>query len=166
MSEELTAILELIGGIAREPTVATVPQDIRSIIDEYGVKREEIKDSGHVLRFPYQGLQVEVINQGQRLIGQIHKQPANQLEAKCLENASLILRGNGLSQEQIEKFITELNYRKFCFEGRPSETIHSVMSLAKMPMDEVMDLYREGYKQLGTYGSISEAPASRMLRLF
>lgn len=118
----------------------------------------DVAIEGTSLKFDYAGLQVDVVSQETRLIGSAHKKPKTDLERRCLEDDSKVFNSGDV--EKIEEFINTLNYRQFVFDGQPHLAILDVLELAKMPLERVMELYRIGYVDSGSYGPIRAVGAT------
>src|SRR3989344_4738153 len=64
---------------------------LKAVLATYGVREQDIIDKSHIITFPYAGLVVTVIDQDDRLVGQMHRPPSNDLERRCVGSAQHIL---------------------------------------------------------------------------
>ncbi|MBI2649871.1 hypothetical protein HYX04_00995 [Candidatus Woesearchaeota archaeon] len=113
---------------------------------------------GTSIVFDYKGLVVDLMDQESRVVGRIHKKPTNDLERQCLEDAPKVFRSG--NPNQIEGMITNLNYRAFVFGGKFHSAILDVLELARMPIEKVIELYKIGYTDSGSYGPIRAVGAT------
>ena len=133
---------------------------IRDTIKGYGVTGRSLRDDGHILSFHWHGNYFYVVDQERRITGSIQADSIESLESEVIRIGERILSSDKISEQVKEEFVRQYDFRQFVFEGRPSEVIHDAFELASMPITRVMDLYREGRKTTGHFGSISYVPGT------
>lgn len=114
------------------------------ILEANGVRRKDIVDNCHLLQFPYNGLEVTVIDHDIRLVGDMHRKPVGVAERKQYKEGKK-KDSWGLDLEEATRFIRQFNYRRFIFDGNSSDAIRKVLELARKPIEEVIKAYREEY---------------------
>jgi hypothetical protein len=145
--DEYQAISDYEAGIAAEAAqfeaqaeMAQISGD--TIISSLGsMGAESVWTNGYAYEFVLNDSSVTVFDQHGRIVGELHKTPANDSEAQMLEDAHTILlkaefdRDNGLSNSTsmyislAEDIVKDYRYTEFCIDGYPA---YAVLELEAM----------------------------------
>lgn len=117
-------------------------RQITGAIESLGIKKRDIKTDGYIFRFPYKDSFIEFANHGTSLSGITHKRPSSPLERECLEDDDEmdVQRISGAERARV---LRELGYKRFHYQGDPSQLVRAIIRLAEAPLDKV--IAEQGY---------------------
>lgn len=112
-------------------------KEILSVLSQHGIQEKEVSINSYWFHFIYSPLYINFVNQNERLCGEMYRILVNKDEEECIRDGHTIMHKYPKERKEFQK---EFNYRNFIFYGHPRLTTENVITLAQLPLEDVIKL--------------------------